>query len=91
MAKKHVRLHYEIRALRTVPGKTKLLWALFAPDGEMLTSDYNKAVLVKRAAQRLKDAWVELRVPSELVIKGRHGTRIQDKRTYGLDPRRIRG
>jgi hypothetical protein len=27
---------------------------------------------------------------SELTIKGRNG-RIQDKRTYGADPRRIRG
>jgi len=42
------------------------------------------------AAQDLSYAWEQMHIRSELTIKRADGT-IQDKRTFGEDPRRTRG
>lgn len=50
----------------------------------------HKADLVWIAAQTLTSAWRDLGIRSELTIKRADGT-IQDKRTFGADPRRTKG
>ncbi|GMV18586.1 MAG: hypothetical protein AMXMBFR56_68100 [Polyangiaceae bacterium] len=81
--KKMPRLVYEIRFEDGV-------WSLFAPDGEALSWRGRKGDVVTMAALYLESAWEDLRIRSELVIKTRGGE-IQDKRTYGEDPKRSKG
>ena len=82
--KKPPRLVYEVRF-------EDGWWECFAPDGEtILTGRFGKSDTVDEIRRRLSDAWAFLRLRSELVIKNKKGE-IQDKRTYGEDPRRTRG
>lgn len=87
-AKKPHRMYYEIRQLETAMGER--VWAFVCPDGSVTESRPRKDSLVADVARELRRAWEGLRVRSELVIKDRHG-RIQDRRTYGDDPRSSRG
>lgn len=58
--------------------------------GDLIAQDTNKAPLVKLMTARLHREWREEAKSSELTIKGKNG-RIQDRRPYGLDPRRSKG
>ena len=49
-----------------------------------------KVLAVRRAAEQCRWNWANGGELSELTIKRRDGT-IQDKRTYGADPRRTPG
>lgn len=82
-AKKMPRLAYEVRFEN---GE----WGLFAPDGEALFWRGRKGDVVTIAALYLRSAWNDLRIRSELVIKTKDGE-IQDKCTYGEDPKRSKG
>jgi hypothetical protein len=78
------RLQYEIRK----GGKN---WGLYLRGHRtVLWVDASKRELTLVAAHLLTNAWLDLRIPSELTIKRANGT-IQDKRTYGNDPRRTKG
>lgn len=82
--KKVPRLVYEIRF-------EKGFWYLFAPDNEIVATGMgDKKETIRSASERLCGIWFSMRVRSELVIKTKAGT-IQDKRTYGLDPRKSKG
>lgn len=86
MKRKPPRLRYEIRFEVGA-------WMLFGPDdlsGDSICDRAYKADLVWLAASLLTNAWEDIGVRSELTIKRRDGS-IQDKRTYGADPRRTRG
>lgn len=63
---------------------------LVSRDGAELGSDRIKSTVVDVWADALDQAWLFLAVESELTIKRKDGS-IQDKRTYGEDPRRTRG
>lgn len=63
---------------------------VFSRGSQVLETDTNKKRLVTSAASRLDEAYIGLALRSELTIYGRNG-RIQDKRTYGQDPRRSPG
>lgn len=54
------------------------------PDGS--DKPATKREVVKNEARRMRARWLEHGIPCELVIKTKDG-RIQDRRTYGLDPR----
>lgn len=81
--KKMPRLVYEVRFENGA-------WSLFAPDGEALSWRGRKGDVVTMAALYLNSAWEDLHIRSELVIKTKAGE-IQDKRTYGEDPKRSKG
>lgn len=94
--KKIPRLVYEIRF---EDGR----WRLFAPDGEPTQigqfaeeqhpqgrRNGSKKEVVASASACLVFVSRDLRIPFELVIKTKDGE-IEDKRTYGEDPRRTRG
>lgn len=81
--KAKVRLRYEVRFLRSE-------WRFVAEDGTELYSHELKPWAISRATVQLRNAWKFLRVRSELTIKLKNGD-IQDKRTYGDDPREIKG
>ena len=42
------------------------------------------------AVRVCKHRWKELKQPAELFIKGRNG-KVRDSRTYGRDPRNVKG
>lgn len=62
----------------------------FVHEGKILHRDRKKIYAQWRAQQELKRAWEMVGLRSELVIHGRDG-RIQDRRTYGGDPKRTKG
>ncbi len=66
-------------------------FGLPANSGDKLPGVKSTHMPMARAIPRaLRFAWTDLRIRSELTIKDRHGD-IQDKRTYGEDPRRTKG
>lgn len=84
MKRKPPRLRYEIRL------GDDGWWGFYAPDRCLASGFRLKATAVAWASGELENAWNYLDVRSELTIKRRDGS-IQDKRTYGADPRRTRG
>lgn len=65
-------------------------WAFVCSDGTVTHTEKQKRWLVQVVGWELTRAWEGLRLRSELTIKRRDGS-IQDKRTYGDDPRRTKG
>lgn len=49
-----------------------------------------KSTLIAIVKKKLWALWHDHGIPSELTIKGKNG-KIQDRRTYGEDPRRSKG
>lgn len=91
------RLQYQIRFLKGGRGKPLLVfddekaWALIGPDKKVVRHTIKKRHIVDWAAHELAKAWHTLRVRSELTIFTKSGSAIQDRRTYGADPRRTKG
>jgi hypothetical protein len=59
-------------------------------NGTVIDYSLTKAEAVRYAADAGRQGWERYSVTSELIIKRKDGT-IQDKRTYGHDPERIKG
>lgn len=77
-----MRLVFEIR-------KTGTGWTLFNGKTPIYVAR-SKQLVIEYASDELGILWQVMRIPSELRIKDRRGV-IRDCRTYGLDPRRIKG
>lgn len=65
-------------------------WLFINSNGEVIYDLFTKKSAIKRAALVCRKSHVEFGELIELTIKRKNGT-IQDKRTYGRDPRKTKG
>lgn len=59
-------------------------------NGEPLAYDDSQAAVVATGVRLCRKRWKEQSIPAELQIRRRDGT-IRDARTYGKDPRAVKG